>query len=107
MHFLGLELKVLMKSETLTVISVQACHYSLLPLNANFQFKKIKKKACHLARCLLSIQETGKSSPSVIPLTRCFSWWLVVLLRLLLHFLQNKSCDGTVSTFSTDKYLRL
>ena len=50
MHFLGLELKVLMKSETLTVISVQACHYSLLPLNANFQFKKIKKKGKKEAR---------------------------------------------------------
>jgi len=72
----------MIQNKTLTdEISAQVTDYSSSPLNANFQFKK-KKKAWYMAKSQVSIQETDKSSSSVIHLTFSFSLWLAILLRL-------------------------
>lgn len=97
-------------------------YYSSLPLDANFQFKKKKKgkemkrkkkkrkkkkkKAWCMTKHQVSIQETDKSSSSVIYLTLCFSLCSAILLGLSLYFLWTKSCVA-LCPFSTGACFRL
>lgn len=57
-----------------------------------------------MAKCQVSIQETDKSSSSMIHLAFSFSLWLTILLRLDLFWNKN---FVALCLFSTDKYFRL